>query len=81
MHADWNYPGRIFERSPEEQSLLKELYSYARSGCRICLDGRPCRPEGIANACLRDDRLYMRDFKEDSDQRICEINFIRIRRR
>ena len=81
MRTDWDRNGRPYKHSPEEQSLLNELNSYKSSGCRICLEGRPCRPERIASACLRDDRLYMRDIVEDSDKQICEINFVRIRRR
>ncbi len=81
MRTEWEERAAPIERSPQEQALLRELYSYIRCGCRICLEGRPSRPERIANACLRDDRLYMRDIMENSEHRICEINFIRIRRR
>ena len=37
MRTDWEERVPMFERSPQEQSLLRELYSYIRSGCRICL--------------------------------------------
>lgn len=66
-------------RSQEEEDLLKELEQYRDSGCQICLNGKPCRPERVAAACVREDCSYMRDFVSDDQERIRKINFIKIK--
>lgn len=66
-------------RSPEEEALLTELEQYRDNGCQICLNGRPCRPERAAAACVREDCSYMRDFVSDDQERIRKINFIKIK--
>ena len=65
------------ERSPAEESLLQELNEYWRNGCEIRLNGRLSSPERVAHTCVRDG--YMRDFISDNEQRIREINFIRLK--
>ncbi len=65
--------------SPEMKSLVEELSGYERSGCQICLGGKPCRPVDAAAACVREHFRYMRDIESDETDVIRKINFIRIR--
>ena len=69
------------EQTPEEMALLEELAAYQRSGCSICLNGRPCYPQDVVAACFRENTQYMRDIVSDDGQTIRKIDFIRIRTR
>ena len=68
-------------RTDEEQDLLRELTAYRRYGCDIYINGHLCGPERVVDECLREHRVYMRDFLDDDDENIRGINFIRIRSR
>ena len=67
------------KRVAHEQALLQELVQYRKNGCIICLNGRPCRPERIVAACLREDCSYMRDFVSDEKQQVEKLDFIKIK--
>lgn len=67
------------KRVAQQQALLQELEQYRKNGCIICLNGRPCRPERIVAACLREDCSYMRDFVSDEKQQVKKIDFIKIK--
>ncbi len=70
---------RDTEQTSAELALTQELNAYRKSGCRICLNGRPASPEQVAHACVRENQEYMRDLIDDGTEMIRQINFIRVR--
>ena len=60
----------------DKSALKKELKSYRAQGVRLCLNGMPSTPKTIAKACMvAEDCGYMRDYTEDENGRIAEVNF------
>ena len=70
---------RMIQFTTAEKSLLEELYAYEKSGCSICLNGRPSPPGEVVNACFRENGKYMRDLVSDENAVIRKIDFIRIK--
>lgn len=63
----------------KEKALWLELEQYEKSGCMICLNGRPSAPKRIVSECLREDGSYMRDFVSDDEQFVKKIDFVRVK--
>ncbi|MCC8052187.1 MAG: hypothetical protein LIO99_10125 [Clostridiales bacterium] len=60
--------------------LKKELRGYERAGTHLYLDGRRCHADEIVSACMfADGGGYMRDFIDNDQETITDINFVKIR--
>lgn len=56
--------------------LMEELEGYEKQNIALFLNGRPSSPWAIANACnVAEAGGYMRDYTEDENGRIAQVNF------